>query len=668
MERRVAEEKLFQIFGFHQFYDIQWDAVRKVLNHGKVLLIQKTGFGKSLCYQFPALLFEGLVLIFSPLIALMREQTRRLNDVGIPTACLHSGNTPEENEAILKDATEGKYKILYITPERLSNEIWNQYVADINISMVVMDEAHCISTWGHDFRPDYQRIVRLIKILPDNIPFLATTATATRLVEEDIQRQVGKELIVIRGNLIRPNLTLTRIEVTSDSEKMSWIKNTINRFEGTGIIYVGTRFEAELYYRWLEFNGIPCRSYHSSISSEDKQEIEDLFHRNEIKAVIATSALGMGIDKADVRFIIHTQIPQSPIHYYQEIGRAGRDGKTAFIVLLYKSGDDELPLSFIEHAKPEERQYQKVISALETQPLTFSELCVETNLKYHVVKNILRDLSAHEIITRKEYQKKKHFELLPGDHSIDFETHRMIKQHKMKELHLMLDYIHHPGCLMTYLCRYLGDEVNQDCGHCDHCKGRTHSVELSKEDVQLLNRFYDRDFVDVEMFKGPFERIIATSAYGHTKVGKMLHRYKYENPSEYPEYLIERFINAFRDRFGEQIFDVILYVPSTISGDIMKNFAEKVSLKLNLPISHQIVKIRTGAPQKGMRNVYAKRQNIAGAYQCLEPETLIDKNVLLIDDIWDTGTTMKEIGRLLKTIPVKSVSALVIAKKNGGED
>jgi len=338
MNRQEAERKLKQIFGFNYFFDDQWKTINRILKKKRVLLIEKTGFGKSLSFQFPATQFDGLTIIFSPLIALMRDQIKSLNEKGIKVGLINSEQTDDENNLTIQNAINNQIKILYIAPERQENSIWQEAVSKMNISFVVVDEAHCISSWGHDFRPAFRRIINLMKVLPVDIPVLATTATATVNVAEDIKNQIGGDIELIRGNLLRENLKLNVIHVNSEEAKMAWLSNYLKNIKGNGIVYTGTRSSAEIFSKWCESEKLNTIYYHAGLDSDSRKLVEKEWMNNKYKAIISTNALGMGIDKADIRFIIHTQIPQSPIHYYQEIGRAGRDGKSAeiFCFLIQK--------------------------------------------------------------------------------------------------------------------------------------------------------------------------------------------------------------------------------------------------------------------------------------------------------------------------------------------
>src|SRR5258706_8003109 len=241
MTRQKAEIILQQTFNLVKFYDKQWEAIDSILKGERVLLIEKTGFGKSLCFQFPATIFKGITVIFSPLIALMRDQVKKLTALDISAKCINSEQTPEQNSQIIYEAKQGKLKILYIAPERQENSEWIEATREMNLSMIVVDEAHCISVWGHDFRPAFRRIINLVKLLPKGLPVLAATATATKRVEQDIAQQIGGTITILRGNLMRDNFKLFVVKVSSEDEKLIWLGKNLEKLAGSGILYTGTR-------------------------------------------------------------------------------------------------------------------------------------------------------------------------------------------------------------------------------------------------------------------------------------------------------------------------------------------------------------------------------------------------------------------------------------------
>lgn len=468
MNRRDAEKQLKEKFGFDKFHDEQWKTIQHVLNGERVLLIERTGFGKSLCYQFPAAIFPGTTIIFSPLIALMRDQVKKLNSLGISARCLNSEQNTAENSQILKDAVNGKIKILYIAPERLESTAWTKAVKEMKLSMVVVDEAHCISVWGHDFRPAFRRIIDLVRTLPVEIPVLATTATATPVVERDIAAQVSGKVRVIRGKLMRQNLQLYVQRVTYQDDKLIWLAQHLNRLEGSGIIYVGTRKEVVRITDWLKQNHITAAGYHAGLSAAERQRIEAGMMENRWKCVVSTNALGMGIDKPDIRFIIHTQIPQSPIHYYQEIGRAGRDGETGKVILLYHREDVKLPKMFINFSKPAIHQYEKFIRLLKEESMTEAKLAASMKASENAIRSIKSDLLDQQIIRETTKGQKKLLHYIPTGPDLDAGIIDRLREVRFAELDQMVAYAETGESRMKFLCRYLGDLEEMELKNCDN--------------------------------------------------------------------------------------------------------------------------------------------------------------------------------------------------------
>jgi len=669
MDRIKAERKLKAIFGFDRFYETQWETIKRVLEGQRVLLIEKTGFGKSLCYQFPATQFEGTTVIFSPLIALMRDQVAKLNALGIKAKCINSEQTPEENSEIIKEAKEGEIKILYIAPERQENSEWIEATRQFKLAMVVIDEAHCISVWGHDFRPSFKRIINLVHLLPSNFPVLATTATATKRVEKDIIQQMGENTIATRGNLLRDNFHLRVVKVNSEDEKLAWLGANINKIPGNGIIYTGTRVNTEIYSKWFDYLGISAIGYNAGLDGDSRKDIEEGLLNNRWKCVISTNALGMGLDKPDVRFIIHTQIPASPIHYYQEIGRAGRDGQPTYIILFYNSEDIQLPKAFIDDGRPSIKKYQKVIEALMQEPLGVYELIRKTNLKQTQIRVIKADLIDQDIIKEVLYGRRKKYEYQYNAPELNTQAFEELRNSKMKDLEKIIEYMETDKCRMKFLCDYLGDTLKDDCGKCDNDLNRYIKVKFPQEWINKIKDFRERYFpiLEVESTKTNLVNGVAASYYGVTNVGSVIHRCKYENGGDFPDFLLRLTLKAFRKKFGQEKFDLIVYVPPTESGDLVKNFAEKISFVLKIPISHNLKKTRETQPQKVFQNGVLKRDNIKDAFQYSQLAEIQGKSILLIDDIFDSGGTIKELGKLLTNLGAVKIAQLVIAKTVGGQ-
>lgn len=737
MTRQTAELKLKQLFGIDHFYDEQWRAIERILRGERILMIERTGFGKSLCYQFPATQFKGVTVIFSPLIALMRDQVRNLCKRGIPAAYINSEQSYEDNQEAIQKALNNEIKILYIAPERQENDEWIEATRQIKLSMIVIDEAHTISTWGHDFRPSFRRIINLVQLLPKNLPILATTATATKRVQHDIEQQIGGKLTTIRGNLVRPNFALQVIKVQSEDEKMTWLAQNINSLEGTGLIYTGTRVDTEIYAKWLQFVGVSATDYNAGFDAETRKAIENGLMQNQWKCVVSTNALGMGIDKSDIRFIIHTQMPASPIHYYQEIGRAGRDGKPTRIFLFYNESKDNesgiatdsiLPHSFIEGARPTTNKYQKVISLLQEEPLSEKEVMKKANLKQTQARVIEADLIEQGIIKEVLYGRTKKFEYqynAPALDTIRFET---LREAKLKDLHSMEQYIYTDMPRMKYLCAFLDSDEQSSYTNCDNTnleklhasqdpalttkleefrdtyfpdlqlaswtirKGwfrlclpspNTILVEKTVKDeegvvvdrpvIEYHNNIKASDYTDeeIEVVKehlGKASRLVngyAASYYGVSNVGAALHRSKYENGGDFPDFLLKKTLSVYGKKFSGLRPDLVMYIPPTKSGDLVKNFATKFARVINVPVSHNLMKIRVTQEQKIFQNAYSKQENIAGAFD-VDENVVRGKTIVLLDDIYDSGATLKEVGKLLTQKGAKCIVPIVIAKTVGG--
>ena len=677
MNREDAEIKLKRVFGLDHFYDEQWEAIRRILDGERILMIQRTGFGKSLCYQFPATQFSGVTVIFSPLIALMRDQVKALNNNGISARYINSEQSPEENSSTIQDALDGKVKILYIAPERQENMEWIEATRKMNLSMVVIDEAHTISVWGHDFRPAFRRIINLVKLLPQSLPVLATTATATRRVQQDIEQQIGGKLTTIRGLLVRDNFRLYVIKVHSEDEKLVWLAQNLNRIEGTGLIYTGTRVDTEVYAKWLAANGINAINYNAGHDADTRKDIENGLMQNRYKCVVSTNALGMGIDKPDIRFIIHTQIPASPIHYYQEIGRAGRDGKPTTIILFYNESKDEngiaedykLPKAFIDGARPSKEKYLKAIEALKQEPLGERGLMKATNLKQTQIRVIKADLIDQGIVREVVNGRNKILEYQFGAKELDTKAFEDLRNAKLKDLDAMVGYVNTSKPRMQYLCEFLDDDFNVNYSNCDNTNLNKLTVLLTDEWKNKLINFRESYFpvLEVESKGSNIVNGVAASYYGVSNVGSALHRSKYDNGGDFPDFLLRLTLKAFRKTFGNTRFDWVLYVPPTHSGDLVKNFAVKFASVIKVPISHKLIKSRQTSEQKVFQNGWLKQDNVKDAFSYMSPEEINGKRIILLDDIFDSGATMKEIGKMLTAMGAETIVPVAIAKTVGGD-
>jgi len=330
-------EVLTRYWGFSDFKPLQEEIIKSVGDGRDTLGLMPTGGGKSLTFQVPALARDGICLVVTPLIALMKDQVNRLNSLEIKSIAIHSGMTPEEIDISLENAIYGDYKFLYVSPERLSTRIFQSRVSKLNLSLVAIDEAHCISQWGYDFRPSYLKIASLRDYISEKVPFLALTASATPLVIEDIMTKLAfREKNVLRTSFNRKNISYI---VRKVEDKGSYITKTLQKAKGSGIVYVRSRKRCKEVAELLVSNGISADFYHAGLTPELRDKKHGSWTVGETRVIVSTNAFGMGIDKSEVRFVIHWDIPDSIENYFQESGRAGRDNKPAFAVLLYSPAD-----------------------------------------------------------------------------------------------------------------------------------------------------------------------------------------------------------------------------------------------------------------------------------------------------------------------------------------
>lgn len=370
-----ALDILKQYYGYSSFRDGQEEIIREILNGNDVLTIMPTGGGKSICYQVPALILDGITLVISPLISLMKDQVDNINNLGINSAYINSSLSNVEINNILDEAARNEIKILYVAPERLESQAFLELISSINISMVAIDEAHCVSQWGHDFRSSYRRISRVISILRNRPIVTAFTATATSEVREDIIKllELNNPKVFISG-FDRKNLKIT---IEKGVNKKNYILDYINNNRNeSGIIYASTRKEVDSLYELLTSKGLQVEKYHAGLSDEYRKQAQESFIYDKCNIIIATNAFGMGIDKSNVRYVIHYNMPKNIEGYYQEIGRAGRDGEESECIMLFSPGDVQTQKYIIETATENSMRKENELSKLQTMiNLVYTQDC-----------------------------------------------------------------------------------------------------------------------------------------------------------------------------------------------------------------------------------------------------------------------------------------------------
>ncbi|BCW96626.1 MAG: RecQ family ATP-dependent DNA helicase [Fimbriimonadales bacterium] len=645
-------------FGFTAFREGQEAAIRAALEGKRVLLIQPTGWGKSLVYQMIAAT-RGLTLVFSPLRALMRDQTRQaVERYGLRAAMVNSDMDEDAQIEALERAQRNEIDLLYIAPERLQNLLWQEYQTQLPIRAVVIDEAHCVSLWGHDFRPEYRRIVNLVRLLPREVPVVAVTATATRRVEQDVREQIGEPFHVLRGGLTRPNLRLSVIPTRNEAEKLAWLAQLLRLLPGSGLIYTATRHSSELVAQFLQRQGYPVDYYHAGLD-EQRLTLEAQLMGNALKAIACTNALGMGLDKPDLRFVIHYETPASPIHYYQEIGRAGRDGEPSYCVLLAHPDDIETQRGMIRSSRPDQSAYLRIYSLLQQQPMREREILLETGLAQHTARAILYDLQDQGLITR---DVQRYYRAVRRE-TIQFDLYDALLQAKLAELQAIVDYAQLRECRMRYLCRFLGDDTAQACEQCDVCTGaRFEPPPPDLMQAAAAFQFHPPLNIEAKWLREPvYLGGIALSFYGGTPVGEAIHACKYGATRQpFPDWLVEQSAALIRQRFAGVALDGIVPVPSTTSGSLVEEFAHRLAARLGLPLLRALSKARATDPQKQFTNAAQKSKNIEGAFACVE--SVRGKTLLVVDDVYDSGATLKEAGKILKQANAQALYAYCIAR------
>lgn len=379
---------LTKYWGFTSFRPLQEEIISSVAEGKDTLGLMPTGGGKSITFQVPALVSEGTCLVITPLIALMKEQVNRLNGLEIKSIAIHSGMSREEIDIALDNAIYGDYKFLYVSPERISTQIFRAKAGRINLSLVAIDEAHCISQWGYDFRPSYLKIAQLRNLISDKVPFLALTATATQQVINDIMEKLEfREKNVLRTSFVRKNISYLVRQV---EEKSTYLVKTVRNVRGSGIVYVRSRKRCREIAEILVENGISADFYHAGLSDELRDKKQKSWSSGETRVIVATNAFGMGIDKPDVRFVVHWDVPDSIENYFQESGRAGRDNKPSWAVLLYSPSDK---------SKLNESLRQK-FPPLEKIKDVYEALCNYLQVPYGAGKDNVFDFNMADFVSR----------------------------------------------------------------------------------------------------------------------------------------------------------------------------------------------------------------------------------------------------------------------------
>lgn len=675
------------------FRDGQWESIEELLKRKRMFVVQRTGWGKSMVYFLATKLLRergaGPTLLISPLLSLMRNQLEAAARIGITARTINSTNN-EEWERIHRELRGDGVDLLLISPERLANESFRQDVlSDIaeRIGLFVIDEAHCISDWGHDFRPDYRRIVRVLQALPSNVPVLATTATANDRVVSDVMSQLGDDIELARGPLVRESLKLQNISMPSPAARMAWLAKTIPDLPGSGIIYALTQRDTEKLSEWLRDNGIDAKGYHAGIPDREdgtsvKEELEQQLLDNEIKVLVATVALGMGFDKPDLGFVIHYQRPASVVHYYQQVGRAGRAVDEAYGILLHGEEDDLIADYFIRNAFPPQKHISEILGALDTADngLSVPALQGRLNIRKSQINKTIKYLTVESPSPVVKIETRWHATATARGYMIDQDRVNEILKIRRREQAQMQEYMRHGDCLMAFLEKALDDPYPRDCGKCRNCAP---GLLLSEEyDDGLANRaslFLKRSYRPIEPrrrwpyynpmakygFSGRIDGSLqasegrALSLWRDAGWGQMVARDKYD-VGRFNDQLVTACVEMIADWGPVPAPLWVTCIPSLNHPELVPDFARRLAEALGLPFAPCIVKSKQNRQQKFMENSFQQARNLDGVFN-IRQDILLTGPCLLVDDMVDSKWTFTVAAALLRQAGCVAVYPLALA-------
>ena len=664
-----------------EFREGQEEAIRHVVEGlGKLLVVQKTGWGKSFVYFIATKLLReggaGPALLISPLLSLMRNQIAAAERMGVRAVTVNSDNKDEWDDVahwIRNDSVD----ILLISPERLAND---DFVANTlaamaaRVSMLVIDEAHCISDWGHDFRPDYRRIERIARTLPENIQLLGTTATANKRVMDDLTEILGPDITTMRGDLNRPSLLLQTIWMPSQAERLAWLAERLSEIPGSGIIYTLTRRDARQVSDWLQSQGLNVQPYMgSSRNQEDRDErerLEDALLENRVKALAATVALGMGYDKPDLAFVIHYQTPASVVHYYQQVGRAGRGLDTAYGVLLSGVEDTEITDFFIRSAFPTWEEVRQVIDALANEPagLSVPQLLQAVNISYGRLDRAIKLLSLESPAPIAPIAGQgRRWQLTPAGLTNEFwERAERLTALRYSEREQMQEYVALDAGHMEFLIRAL-DGAPESVQTPDlpplvsSVKQETalKAVEfLRRTEVVIIQRrqWANRTRIPADL---QAEAGRALCYWRDAGWGNLVYAGKYTD-NRFADELAAAAAQMIREWQPQPAPAWVTCIPSKRHPYLVPDFAERLAATLGLPFRAVLVKTDDRPEQKDMANSAQQARNVEGSLGFSQNQVLPGP-VLLVDDMVDSGWTFTVAAALLRERGCSAVFPFALA-------
>lgn len=668
----------------------QWEAIDTIVNHRKKLLVvERTGWGKSSVYFITTKVLRnsgaGPTVIVSPLLALMRNQVDAAANLGLHAITLNSTNR-DDWPTFVQQIGRDEVDCLLISPETLNNEAFlNEAfnpIAD-RIGLLVVDEAHCISDWGHDFRPDYRRILNILRQLPDNMPVLGTTATANDRVIDDISAQLG-QIEIQRGPLLRRSLTLQNIVLPDQVSRLTWLSEHIPKTAGTGIVYALTKRDVLQVTTWLCSQGVDAAAYFSDVTHKDfessdgyRQHLESQLLSNQVKVLVATSALGMGYDKPDLSFVFHYQAPGNIISYYQQVGRAGRGITDAYGVLLSGTEDSKIHRFFRKSAFPNEEQIQLLLERLEeSDGLSAYKLQESLNLSKGNIEKVLKFLSVENPAPVIKQGSKWMRTAVPFQ--LDHERIAHLTTQREIEWVQMEAYINASDCLMQFLGDALDDPHSESCGRCANCTGQPHfaddidrqkGIEAARHLKESELPFKPKVQIPANAFTHyPFRGNLPLEL--RNEEGRILSRWadagwgglveEDKNRGHIRDELIDALAEMILLRWSPlPEFGWITCIPSLNTSQIVPDVAKRLADELAVPFVEVIQKTRANEQQKFQQNRFHQCRNLDGVFAV--DQNLPEGAVLLIDDVIDSGWTVTVAGALLRSAGCPAVYPVALA-------
>lgn len=666
MLKEQLQKTLENTFQFTHFRPGQLEAITTLMDQGRLVCIQPTGHGKSLLYQLPSVLLDGITLVISPLLALMRDQLMQLkNRFGISAASFNTDQTEEENYSAKRAVSSGNAKILFIAPEQLDHVEKFEFLLNLPIRLLVVDEAHCISTWGHDFRPSYRQIVKLAHALANKNPeikLLGLTATANSKTEIDIKQQLrvdDKEIVIHRETMDRPNIRLSVIQTPNTAIKLATLNQLLQTLSGSGLIYCATRENTEMVAEFLQQQGLNAIAYHAGIDTQLKRAIQNDFLHDKYPVIAATNALGMGIDKSNLRYIIHFDYPGSITAYYQEVGRCGRDGLPADGILLYDSNDTRIQKHFIESSQPTFSDFQQVLEVINTsgnQPTNVAYLKRSTGMHPTKLTVIVAELVEQEFVTKTILKGLQVYRLTPKTGSPDLSRYRNQYDMKCKELKAMQDYAEQENrCLMKTLRIALGDPSPDSCGRCSGCVSESFKPVLTKDINVTISSWLNRRTVTITLAKK-----IKNTATGLAVLDGKLRSADFVSFMRdraksnivqigIPDTLMELIKVCINDLSKHYKFGCIVPIPSR-TWPARDTIAKMLGRYLHVPVMLDLLswQVQPEKRQGELLNNDQRQHNVAQRMQAKETEKIPKGLILLFDDYIGSGATMNEAARALR--------------------